>query len=131
MGKIVSLFGRGCHDEPEPLVEILSLILALIRDVWRVVDDYVKRSIGKWHVVVIANDIRLMLRINVHAGHGPRTPDPESSAIDRSVKDSPRCLVWVEPKHFLKKLGVSAVPDGWKWIIPGLCRIPISSHFRE
>ena len=56
VGEVIALFERCLENEAETLVEILGLVLPLIRDVGRIVNDHIEAAVFEGHPSVIAND---------------------------------------------------------------------------
>src|SRR5437899_1378560 len=81
MGEVISICCRRLDDETESAVEILRLVLALIGYVGRIVDNDIKRAVLERHVAVIADHVRVKLRVNVQPHDLSFAPLPESPNI--------------------------------------------------
>ena len=85
MSERVFIFFRGTNDEAKSRIEVLGFIFALIRNMWRIVNYYIKCSRGKWHFCVIGYDLWSMLFLNVDSNYWTIAICPESAAIDRRI----------------------------------------------
>ena|SRR5438552_18883667 len=111
MGEVISICCRRFDDEAESTVEILRLISALIRNMGRIVDHDIKRTVLERHVAVIADYVRIKLRIDVQTDDFPFAALPESAGIYRGIKDCPGALSRIKAQHLFQQLGVGSEPN--------------------
>jgi len=103
--------GERLQYQAEARIEILCLVFSLIRDVWRIVNNYVKASVLEGHPPVIGNDVRTETGVDVDAKNFSATSLPESSSIERRIKNRSGAPIRIELKHFFEQFTIRAVPN--------------------
>ena len=111
MGEVISICCRRLDDETESAVEILRLVLALIGYVGRIVDNDVKRAVLERHVAVIADHVRVKLRVNVQPHDLSFAPLPESPNIYCRIQNRLRPFSRIKVEHHLQQLGIGSKPN--------------------
>lgn len=96
--------------QAKPLVKILLLVSALVRDVRWVVNHYVKEGIPKRSRGVIRHDGRAVVSDVVNANNSSGTTTPKSTSVQRGVEDSLGFFPRIRLQHHLQDLGVLASP---------------------
>ena len=101
MGEVISICCRRLDDETESAVEILRLVLALIGYVGRIVDNDIKRAVLERHVAVIADHVRVKLRVNVQTHDLSFAALPESPNIYCRIQNRLGPFSWIKVEHHL------------------------------
>ena len=120
--EVVALLFRRLQRQAEAGIEVLGAVLALVRDMRRIVDDHVKAGILERHVRIVANHVGLVRRVDVHADDLPLQPPPETAPVDGGVENVHGGLARVEVQHLVEQFGIVAKPDGRKRVVAAECR---------
>src|SRR5215471_12279688 len=81
MGKSITMFLRRARAKPKASMKVFGLILTLVWNVRRVVNDHIEHCRPKRHLRVIAYDRGAMLWINVQTNHVAVATAPKACAI--------------------------------------------------
>lgn len=117
MRERVAVLLRGVKFKAKPLLEILLIVFALIRNMRRIVDDHVITRILKWHVGVVPYHVGVVTWFDVEASHRTLTPPPESSVVYCCVQNFLWAGLGIKIQHSLQQFRVIAEPNGRKWLI--------------
>jgi hypothetical protein len=63
---------------------------------WRVVHDYIKRSVAKWHRGVVSHNAGTVAPVDIHADDVPLAAAPKSTSVYRGVEDLAGSLAGVK-----------------------------------
>ena len=108
--RVMVLFG-GTHCETESGTKVFFLVLSLVRDVWRIVYDYVKGCIPKRHCCVISYEAGMVTRVNVYADNGTLAASPKPPSVNSGIENFVGPLAGVKVKQSLDQFGVFPKPN--------------------
>jgi len=100
VGEGVAVLLGGLQDEAESLVEVFFVVLALIRNVWRIIYNDIELAVFKEvHVRVVPNDIWFILWIDVKPNHWALAPPPKPSSIDSGIQNFSRRISGIKLEY--------------------------------
>src|ERR1700730_1321450 len=108
--RIAVLFWRA-PAQTKPSIEVLLLVLALIGDMRRIIDDHIKDASRKRHCHVVADNRWAMYCRYVHPDDLALGSAPKSATVYRGIKDVSWLGVRVEIKHAFQEFAIFAIPN--------------------
>src|SRR5205823_452960 len=92
MGECVALFLWGTEFQAETVLKVFLIVPSLIRNVRWIIYHYIKTGVSKRHTGIVSNQIRVVLRIKIHACNRAFTASPKPAPVNRRIQNLPRSL---------------------------------------